>query len=125
MTEQFTPVTCRGKDGKTVVVQGETTPITAVYLTPYVDFDGPRYTGDWCLTHAPTGRCFPYRATDVDDILDLAELLATVADDWTEFPEDGSQWPDDVKAGLARVVTEWQAQRAGDESILFVHGGAA
>jgi hypothetical protein len=124
MTEQFTPVTCRGKDGKTVVVQGETTPITAVYLTPYVDFDGPRYTGDWCLTHAPTGRCFPYRATDVEDILALADRLATVCDDWTDFPEDGRLWPAGVKDGIVQAVADWRAER-DDESILFVHGGAA
>lgn len=63
-------------------VTGERTECKHLWITPRVDFARNHLTGQWMLTHEPTGRALPgTEGLDVRELRDVARLVADL--DWS------------------------------------------
>lgn len=112
MNNAMQMVTITERSG-TYEVPGEPTAVKGVYLTPH------RTSGEWdgwVLTHAPTGRRVVQGWTFKCpfDLRELAVDLAAICDDWTEFPADTQQWPEDVRGLLGDLIVAF-TRRMWDE----------
>lgn len=110
MTEQQTVTVTGGTDRRTFTVTGETTAVTGLLVTPYIEFppDGPRYEGRWVLLHTASARCHPVILSSPYEARELAARLAKVCDDWTGLGGDPKQWPDDIRAAVVDVSARYR-----------------